>query len=102
MGPVGEDERLRLQLGQLDGLELAGVVGDEVERPGDVGPRADDDRAVQAVVDLAAIVGMVEVAAVLRGLPLVEEAVSGLDWALREAGDAVGPGRVELFNACQN
>ena len=72
-----------------------------VERLSGVILRLDDDWAISAVVDLTTAVGVIKVAAVLIGVPLVLEGLSGLDWSLCESRDSISPRCVSLVDTCR-
>jgi hypothetical protein len=95
--PVRDDDRFHLRRGFLEQLDFSR--GDLV-----IGRRCvilwpDDYRPVTSIVDLATAVGVIEVAAVLAGTPLVLVALTRLDGSLGETRDTVRPGSVLLVNA---
>lgn len=58
----------------------------------------DDDRSVSSVIDLASSVGMVPVATVYIGVPLVCERPARLNGVLRHAGNTISPGCLQLVS----
>ena len=96
---VREYEGCDVGLGFLHGPDRRWVLGDLVKGICGAGCGVDDNGAVHPVVELAELVGVVPVRAGLRGLPPVNEACTGPDLPLGEAGHAVRPGSVEHLDA---
>lgn len=99
MHVVVEHQRPHVPLGAPHGPNRRRCLRNEVERPGLFARRVHDHGPVEAVLDLGPRVRVVPVAAVFGGPEAVREVPARGDRPLRHAGDAIGPGGVELFDA---
>jgi hypothetical protein len=82
MGSIREDNRLGLCLCFLDSSQFVRVCSDQSKWSLNVVTWLNIDSAVEAVVNLAPVVSMVEETPILVGIPLVQKRISWLDRAL--------------------
>ena len=99
MSPVRKQERGNVIFGLLKQFDICR--SNPIERLSGASLRLDDDWAISAVVDLTTAVGVIEVATVLIGVPLVIEGLSGSDWSLCESRNSISPRCVSLVDTCR-
>lgn len=97
MPPIRNEDRGDVRFSCFEKRDICG--GDFVEGFGRPKFGLDYDRTIAAVIDLGRAVCVVEKTAVLIRVPLICVALAGLDVTTREAGDTVGPGRIQLSNS---